>query len=290
VFTVTAQVHGGTLDYANGWPQVDDIDADVKIDRAHVRVEGTHGSVLDTKLGRTVADIPDIGQPLLSVEGSATGAAPQFLQFVRQSPVAEWTGGAAAGVQATGDGALSYKILLSLRHVEPTRLQGTFALDGGAVTWPGVPPMSRVDGKFGFSEKGLADGGFTGELMGGSARIALHRGDDGLHVNASGNGDFTQLRRFYPVAFADRVSGASDWRFDAVTLADGVAWSVYSSMQGAAIDLPALTKSGWRFHWAVRPPCPNTCVCVSSYASSAPLERVAARSSSWKPSSGSTSP
>ncbi|MEP7063107.1 MAG: YhdP family protein [Betaproteobacteria bacterium] len=239
VFTVTAQVHGGTLDYANGWPQVDDIDADVRIDRAHVRVEGSRGGVLDTRLGRTVADIADISQPMLTVEGSATGAAPAFLQFVRQSPAAEWTGHAVDGVQASGDGALDYRIVLSLRHVEPTRLQGSFALDGGVVTLPGVPPLARAAGKLTFNEKGLADGDFTAELMGGAARVALRGADDGLHINASGSADLTLLRKYYPVGFVDRVRGTSDWRFDAVALADGMAWNVDSSMQGATIDLPA---------------------------------------------------
>ena len=42
----------------------------------------------------------------------------------------------------------------------------------------------------------------------------------------------------------------------------------------AAIDLPAVTKSGSRLHCAVSPPGPTTCVWVSSYASSVPASRV----------------
>ena len=242
VFTVAAQVHGGTLDYANGWPQVDGIDAQVKIDRTHVRVEGSRGSVLDTTLGRTIADIPDIGQPLLTVEGTATGAAPAFLRFVRQSPVSGWTGGSTDAVQASGNGTLGYRITLPLHHIEALGLTGSFALDSGAVSWPGVPPMSDVAGKFGFDEKGVVDGGFDAVILGGAAHVALSRGaagDGGLRVNANGSADFALLRTFYPVAFADRVTGVSDWRFDGMAQADGMAWSATSSMQGAAIDLPA---------------------------------------------------
>ena len=38
------------------------------------------------------------------------------------------------------------------------------------------------------------------------------------------------------------------------------------------------------------PPGPTTCVCVSSYASTVPVSRVIARSASWNPGSGSSSP
>ncbi|MEO6749995.1 MAG: DUF3971 domain-containing protein, partial [Casimicrobiaceae bacterium] len=239
VFTVAAQVHGGTLDYADGWPQVEDIDADVKIDRTHVRVEGAHGRVLDTALGRTVADIADIGQPVLQVTGAATGSAPAFLQFVRQSPVAEWSGHAAEGVVASGDGALDYGVAISLHHLAPTHLHGSFALDGGALAWPGVPAMTDVSGRFGFSEQGISDGSFAAKLLGGSARFTLSRADDGLHIDAGGNGDLALLHNTYAVAYADRLRGVSDWQFDGVSTADGMRWDASSSLQGATIDLPA---------------------------------------------------
>ncbi len=238
-FSVTAQVRGGTLDYADGWPRVDNIDADVKIDRTHVRVEGARGTVLDTSLGHTVADIADIAQPLLTVEGSAAGNAQAFLQFVRQSPVTQWSGHAADGVSATGNGALNYKIAVSLHRTQPTRLQGSFALDGATLAWPGLPPITDAAGKFGFNENGVVDGSFAAKILGGTARLALANADDGLHIDANGSGDFAQLRNTYPVAYANRVSGVSDWHFDGVMQKDGLRWNASSSMQGASIELPA---------------------------------------------------
>ncbi|MEO8848283.1 MAG: YhdP family protein [Casimicrobiaceae bacterium] len=239
VFTVAAQVHGGTLDYADGWPQVDAIDADVRIDRTHVRVEGARGTMLDTTLGRTVADVADYFQPLLTVDGSAAGSAPAFLQFVQRSPVAEWSGNATDGLVASGNGALNYKLALSLRHVDPTRLTGSFALDGGALAWSGVPPMTGVTGKFSFNEQGIVDGAFDAKMLGGAARIALSRTDGGVHIDAGGSGDFAQLRNTYAVAYADRLRGVSDWHFDGVTQSGGMRWNAGSSLQGASIDLPA---------------------------------------------------
>ncbi len=238
--TLAAHVEGATLDYANGWPQIDGIDANVHIDRSHVRVEGTRGTMLDAVVGHTVADIADIEQGVLTIDGSATGTAATFLQFLRQSPVSGWTGHFADPVQAGGNGVLALKLAIPLHDIPATRADGSFVLAAGSdVAFPGAPPLANVAGKLAFSEKGVVDGSFTADTLGGDARLAMSHADDGLHMNASGSGNFALLRNTWPVAFVDRVSGVSDWRFDATQKDGGLGWIVTSSMQGATIDLPA---------------------------------------------------
>ena len=43
----------------------------------------------------------------------------------------------------------------------------------------------------------------------------------------------------YPVPFADRLSGTSDWALDAQPREEGLEWTLRSSLQGATVDLPA---------------------------------------------------
>ncbi len=239
VFTIAADVHKATLDYADGWPPIDGIDAVMKLDRTHLRVEAAHGSVLDADIGHTVADIPDLAAPVLSIQGTASGAAPSFLQFVRASPVADWTAHVADGVRGSGDGVLTLSLVLPLTDLPSTRADGTFALAAGSVDWPGAPAYRDVNGKFAFTRQGIAGGELNGTALGGTARITFAPADDGFHVRGSGTANLAQVRGVYPVPFADRLSGTSDWALDAQPREEGLEWTLRSSLQGATVDLPA---------------------------------------------------
>jgi uncharacterized protein (TIGR02099 family) len=238
-FAIAADVRKATLDFAEGWPAIEGIDAVLKLDRTHLRVEAARGTVLDTDIGRTVADIPDLAQPVLAIDGTASGTAPSFLAFLAQSPIAGWIGHVSDGVRITGNGTLALSLAIPLTDLASARADGTFALAAGSVDWPGAPPFRGVTGKFGFSRRGIVDGAFDGNALGGPARVTLARVDDALHVRGSGTVDFAELRALYPIAFLDRIGGRSDWTFDGVPGAQGFDWTVRSSMQGATIGFPA---------------------------------------------------
>jgi uncharacterized protein (TIGR02099 family) len=238
-FAIAADVRKATLDFAEGWPVIDGIDAVLKLDRTHLRVEAARGSVLDADIGRTVADIPDLAAPVLAIDGVASGGAPSFLAFLAQSPIAGWIGHVTDGVHVTGNGTLALSLSIPLADLASSRADGTFGLAAGAVDWPGAPPFRGVAGKFRFSRQGIVDGAFDGNALGGAARVTLARVDDGLHLHGSGSVDFAELRALYPVAFVDRLGGRSDWTFDGVPAAQGFDWTVRSSMQGATIGFPA---------------------------------------------------
>jgi uncharacterized protein (TIGR02099 family) len=238
-FAVDAEVRHATLDFADGWPAIDGVDATLRLDRTHLRVEAARGTVLDADIGRTVADIPDLAAPVLGITGTASGSAPAFLAFIAQSPVAGWIGHVTDGLRVTGSGTLALSLAIPLGDLASTRADGTFGLASGAVDWPGAPPFRNVAGKFAFSRQGIVDGAFDGTALGGPARVTLARADDALHVRGSGTVDFAELGALYPVAFIDRIGGRSDWTFDGVPRAQGFDWSVRSSMQGATLGFPA---------------------------------------------------
>ena len=91
-FLMTAKARDVLLDYANGWPVINGIDADVRFEGPGLTVAATRGRVLGTAIARTKATMPDlvIEHPLLVVEGEASGPTAEFLRFVETSPVAAW--------------------------------------------------------------------------------------------------------------------------------------------------------------------------------------------------------
>ncbi|MBK7331935.1 MAG: hypothetical protein IPI87_05940 [Betaproteobacteria bacterium] len=145
-FTLTGRAQGATLDYAAGWPAVSDIDGEVRFDGAKVAFDMSKGRVYGAQIGRTKIAIDDLLADVtrIKVDGEATGPTAEFLHFIETSPVGGWIGGALAGAQATGNGALKmrFELPLGLRRldrrgrvrvrVEPVaRSRGAGALAGG---------------------------------------------------------------------------------------------------------------------------------------------------------------
>jgi uncharacterized protein YhdP len=52
-FLVAFKAHGGTLDYAEHWPRISDIEADVRFEGARLRIDAASARVLGATLGRT---------------------------------------------------------------------------------------------------------------------------------------------------------------------------------------------------------------------------------------------
>jgi uncharacterized protein (TIGR02099 family) len=238
-FTMDAQVHDATIDYAAGWPALEHVDALARLDRRHLRVEAARGAVLGADIGKTVADIGNLTDGVLTIDGTVGGNAPVFLDFLRQSPVGGWIDHVADAARASGDATLALKLVLPLHEIESTRVDGTLALAGASLDWPGAPPATGVDGKLAFDRRGIDGGQFTASALGGTAELRFARGANGLEVHGSGNGDFAALRNLYAVPLIDKVSGTSDWSFDATRGTYGLDWTLRSSLAGAAIDLPA---------------------------------------------------
>src|SRR5436190_112407 len=49
-FVMTAKAQDGVIDYAEGWPAINDVDADVRLEGAKLSLDATKGTVLGAKI------------------------------------------------------------------------------------------------------------------------------------------------------------------------------------------------------------------------------------------------
>src|SRR5205823_14273587 len=59
-FVATAKAQGGVLDYAEHWPLISDIDANIRLDGARLLVDASGGKVFGAQISRTHAAIADL--------------------------------------------------------------------------------------------------------------------------------------------------------------------------------------------------------------------------------------
>lgn len=240
-FLVGFKVADATLDYANGWPLITGIDADVKFEGAGMAIAARSGMIGGARVGPVSVAIPDLGapHPALTIAGKAAGPTQAFLDFVEASPVSGWIDHFTKGVAATGDGRLTLDFTLPLGAAQDVKVAGDFEFLGNEVRIPGVPPLGDVAGHLEFGDHSMQSRDLTASLYGGEARIAVRNAEGGVRITAEGSAEVAALRREIAHPIADRVSGTLPWNLAAASRNGATTWTVTSDLRGVAIDLPA---------------------------------------------------
>jgi uncharacterized protein (TIGR02099 family) len=240
-FVVTARAKGVTLDYADGWAPLTDIDADVRIDGTRLTVDGTRGRVYGVEIGKTRAEIADLAAsvPLLRIIGEAAGPVTGFTRYVSDRAVAARTGNIADGIEATGDGHLALRLALPLGRPDEIRVSGDFTVADAQLRIAGAPYMSKINGTLAFTEREVRARDVDLEVLGGPARITIASAEGPARVTGSGTVNLNVLRRELAIPYLDHVSGTVDWTIGGDVRPGASTWVLESTMKGALVDLPA---------------------------------------------------
>ncbi len=244
VFQVAAKVTGGTLDYASGWPRIEDIAGDLVFRGKRMDIYARQGAIFGVRLARVRAEVPDLLETneMLNITGEAEGLAADFLQFIDKSPVLGMIDRFTEGWQARGTGKLALRLSIPLRATEKSKVAGTYQFTGSTlVADPDLPPVEQAGGRVEFTESSVRAQGVTGTVLGGPVTItASTLRDSTVRVTAQGRLNADNLRRTGGGPFwAQYLRGAADWRA-LYTIRKRVADVVIeSNLQGLAADLPA---------------------------------------------------
>jgi uncharacterized protein (TIGR02099 family) len=243
VFDVTARISGGTLDYAEGWPQIREIEGDVHFRGRRMTVAARHGTIFGVKLANVRAEIPQMGTraEIVTVTGEAEGPTSDFLDFVAKSPVHGMIDRFNEGVQAQGRGKLSLKLALPLHALNTTRVNGTYqAVSNVLTSTSGLPPLEQVNGRLEFTESAVRVPAANAVFLGGPVTIAAATQRDGsVRATVQGKINADNARRPGMPALMQNLRGSTDWR-GAFTFRRRLTELVLeSNLQGVASDLPA---------------------------------------------------
>ncbi len=238
---VTARASGVTLDYADRWPVLSDVDADVRIEGTKLTVDAARGRIMDGQIGRTRAEIADLHdpKPVLRINGDVAAPTSEFLAFIARTPVADWIGHFTDRVTATGDGRLALRFDLPLKEPNSTTVSGEYQFIGNGLTVGGAPPLTQVSGKLAFADAALTGTDIAAEVYGGPVKLQLAGAENRVRITATGTTDLANLRAALASPLADRVSGTADWQVVINARPDAASWVLDSPLKGAAVDLPA---------------------------------------------------
>ena len=247
-FLVTGRFRGGVLDYASGWPRIEDIEGELRFERNKMDITGRSGTILGARLAGVRAAVSSLGakDAHLEVSGQAEGPTGEFFRYIEVSPVRRMTGGVTGPMSASGRGKLRLKLDIPLDAPASTRVAGDYEFAANSITvHPQLPPLERAGGRVSFTESGFAVHDVRGRLFGGAVAIGGgSRPGAGAEVSAKGDATIAGLGALLAEPWRRQISGGSSYTAT-VSVRDGVTRIGFeTSLRGVASVLPAPLDKG----------------------------------------------
>ena len=241
-FTVTARIEKGVLDYADGWPRIQEVEGELLFDRDRMQILGRSGTIHGVALANVRGGIAhlDDPNPLLSLSGQAEGATADFLKYIASSPARRMIGGFTDEMSASGRGRLHLRLDLPLKDPEKTRVAGDYELFGNNIVVDDkLPPIERASGKLSFTESTLGVHDVRGRLFGGPVQLSGGtRADKSVQVVAKGDATVAGTRALFDHPWRNYLSGAAPY-VATVNVAQGRTRLIFeSSLRGVTSTLP----------------------------------------------------
>ncbi|MCI0344093.1 MAG: hypothetical protein L0221_01435, partial [Chloroflexi bacterium] len=239
-FRISGRVTGGTLEYADGWPKLTNITADLLFDGPRLKISSPRANALGAQISDAVVALSDLygDRTEVVVDGQAQGPTGEFLKFIAGSPVRGFLDGLTDDWTAEGRGRLNLHLELPLEHLDAARVAGSFEFANNGLRM-GETTLAQVNGRVDFTEAGVSARNLTALAFGGSITAQLTTRDGAVTAVVQGNADAAQLARSIELPIADRLRGSMPFKYTTTSSRQRPASSVFeSSLVGVAVDLP----------------------------------------------------
>lgn len=253
-FSVIAQLRNATLRYAPGWPAIERFEGSLAFERNGMKVGMRSGRVFDVLLGRTDAVLPDLANPVLTVQGGGEGPASDLIRFVNQSPLATRIDDFTRDTSARGNAKLALRLELPLEDLDSTRVEGRVAFhDNELKLDKTVPPLFAVNGSLEFSERGLALRGISSTFLGGPLRVEGETPEPGRFIiRAEGAVAADGILSVSDNPLTRSLSGRTSYRASVDVRRRAATVLVESDLQGLAAALPHPFEKPAAANWPLR--------------------------------------
>ena len=242
IFQVRGSFQGATLDYAEGWPKMTDIDGDLLFEGVRMRIRGQRAALMGATLSDVEAEIADLEsmEEILSVHGRARGATQQFLDFIEASPVGARIDHFTQAMTAHGRGELELRLVLPLRNLAQSQVAGRYRFAANQIRpLPDLPPFTAAQGELSFSADRLQAKGLRAQLAGMPVTVDIASlPGGGVKVSAAGSLQAQALRKEYGWRILDHLSGEAPWRGTVSVKKPGAEILVESTLDGISSSLP----------------------------------------------------
>ena len=260
VFDVRVKVNNGLLDYAEDWPQIHELKADVQFRGNKMTVVSDAGKLLNSDLKGVGVVIPDLSakKMIVDINGVISGETRDKLNYITSSPpLNETLGEPLQDVKADGMSNLDLSLQLTIGKTIDSVLHGKLELIDNKLSYgPVTDIVTNANGVLHIYNDGAEAKSISGNLFGQPNKFSIKRVRSGksgkahtVKVVARGKYNSAGVINDHFPWLKDLARGNSRWTvaLDLPMAADKTAKSkdpkrvgvsLYSSMRGVEISLP----------------------------------------------------
>ena len=240
-FRIAGRLSDVTLAFLPEWHAIDQISANLTIDRVAVLIDARSGRMGKVRLSDVTTRISDYNAPVLKINGRALGAAHDMLGVVEASPVGPGLVAMTRGLEIDGNAELDLGLNVPLADASLTTVTGHLELPGNDVRLDhSLADLTGLHGSLNFDERSLRQADLRASALGGPIRIQARSTEPGRTlVEATGSFDAAGIRRVVDNALTRRIEGGTDYRAIVDIGAQDLTLQFDSDLVGLISSLPA---------------------------------------------------
>ncbi|NQY26887.1 MAG: TIGR02099 family protein [Piscirickettsiaceae bacterium] len=221
-FDLMLQVEDVQLHYADGWPDLFNINAVITGHGNDLSIKSKSGNVAGFDFENVTTIITKLTEkgPNLIAEAEIKGTTKKALQFLLDSPLKQRFGRVVKTVKATGKSDIYLKLEVPLADVEETLATGTVSFIDSVLYDESLAAIkvSKINGELAFSNTGISADTITAELFNSQIEIDVKPENEPTIISISGNVAMTELQSIWSYEFPSYISGEADYQINLTVL------------------------------------------------------------------------
>ena len=241
VFKVAIAVQGAVLDYAEGWPRIEDAYGQVVFHGSRMEVNASRARIFNAQVGPVTAVIPDLHphEKAIEISGQATGDVQDFIRYANASPVAAKLKGITNRLEGAGNMALALNMNIPLHHSHDATLGGRLSFRGDTFVSPAMPRLDQVRGDIIFTHNTFDSQGLSAQLLGGPVNLVASTREGRALIRAQGRATAAGLAPWLGKRWGGHLSGQARWRGELILDEGHTQARIESDLVGMESRLPA---------------------------------------------------
>ena len=248
LFDIRFHLVNGVLDYADGWPPVQGLEADIEFKNQGMSGTVQHGTLMGDDISGATANFADLRQGILAINGTARGSAAAALSFLRSAVLRQDIGHSLDSLTVNGRSDVSLSLVLPVEQIKAYTLDCVARLRDVTVDVANRPKLqlSQLNGDVTITRDGISSDKLKGKLFGEPVTINLRpeAKQDRTVVKAEGGANAAYLSAAMPESFQKSLSGSTTWKLSGSipnshgTRSKSLSLTLTSDLSGLGIDLP----------------------------------------------------
>ena len=176
MFRIDARLEDATLQYAPAWPAPEFRHLDIVVENTRLFSEENSAVNLGNFVEDARIEIPDLREPVLSIDTFATGSLQSIRDFAQQSPIAAVFGGHLDRVDVDGDASFDLSIVLPIQQAQDYEFTTRIRSSDGAIRLQGFDaPITALNGVVVVTRDTISSESLFGQFLGHPIDLSLTR-------------------------------------------------------------------------------------------------------------------